>query len=113
MDTLILLRDLDRASAFVLYVPLFLLALSAYRRTKQKGFVVLGIAALLGIFNSPMPFQHGGIASSFRASALYANVFHIVAILRNLLLVIGIAIIGEGYCKLFTSSNANADNSGS
>jgi len=101
-DPLPLLRDFDRISAFLLYVTLFFLALSAYKRTKQKGFVCWGFAAIGYVLNSPMPFQSSrGYPASHGPSSRYVDVMHCLGIVNNLLMLIGTILIINHYVALF------------
>ncbi|MDR3406035.1 MAG: hypothetical protein P4L99_26350 [Chthoniobacter sp.] len=106
MNTLTTLRDFDRISAFLLYVSLFFLALSAYKRTKQKGFVFWGFAAIGYLLNSPMPFQPSrGYPAAHGYSSRLVDVMHCLGIVNNTLMLVGIVLIVKSYVELFNARN--------
>jgi len=103
---LTILRDFDRISAFLLYVLLFLLALSTYKRTKHKGFVFLGFAAIGHLLNLPMPFQQpsrGYPLREHRYSSTFVDVLHCLGIVSNILMLVGIVLIVNKFVELFNA----------
>ena len=110
MNTLTL-RDLDYISAYLLYVSLFYVSLSAYKRTKQKGFVFWGFAAIGYVLNSPIPFQPSrGYPASHGYSSTFNDVRHCAGVVNNILLLIGIVLIVNGFVEFFKARNATAAN---
>ena len=111
MNTLTVLRDLDRISAYLLYVSLFYLSVSAYKRTKQKGFVFWVFAALGFLLNAPLPFHTGRSAPAGHGNtAAYFEAAHSVALGCNILMLIGTVLIIQGYVALFSARDAAGTN---
>ena len=107
MNTLPSIRDLDYISQFVLYVSLFYLSVSAYKRTKQKGFVCWGFAAIGSVLHTPLPFQSTrGYPRSHGPSPNILDPTHWVGIASNILMLVGVVLIIRGYVGLWSSRDA-------
>jgi len=112
MNTLPLIRDLDYISQFVLYISLFFLSVSAYKRTKQKGFVCWGFAAIGYVFHTPMPFQQArGYPRSHGPSGALLDITHCLGVVNNILMLVGIVLIIRGYVRLCNAHSAGGVNS--
>ena len=110
MNTFVLLRNLNCISALLFYVSLFFLALSAYKRTKQKGFVCWGFAALGSVLNSPLPFQSSGLGRHRGDSAFFSDLFHGLWIVNHILMLVGLILVIRGYITLFNARGATGGN---
>jgi hypothetical protein len=101
MNTQTPLRDLDYISMYVLYISLLCLAISAYKRTKQKGFVFLIFSALGSLLTAPLPFQPSRSRPSGNGnSALIFEATHCVHLASNILMLVGIALSIQGYVAI-------------